>query len=143
MIAVDTNVLVYAHRAESAFHTAAYACLQQLAEGGQPWGLPVSCLHEFLAVVTNPKIFSPASSYEQALAQVDAWLASPTAQVLHSGLQHWQILSDIARKAKLQCGQFHDARIAAICMENGVSLLWSADRDFGRFKGLKTVNPLV
>jgi uncharacterized protein len=143
MIAVDTNVLVYAHRAESAFHPAAYACLQQLAEGGQPWGLPVSCLHEFLAVVTNPKIFSPASTYEQALAQVDAWLASPTAQVLHSGLHYWQILSDIARKAKLQGGQFHDARIAAICLENGVSLLWSADRDFGRFKGLKTVNPLV
>jgi uncharacterized protein len=143
MIAIDTNVLVYAHRAESAFHTAAYACLQQLAEGGQPWGLPVSCLHEFLAVVTNPKIFSPASSYEQALAQVDAWLASPTAQVLHSGLQHWQILSGLTRKAKLQGGQFHDARIAAICLENGVSLLWSADRDFGRFKGLKTVNPLV
>jgi uncharacterized protein len=143
MIAVDTNVLVYAHRAESAFHTAAYGCLQQLAEGGQPWGIPVSCLHEFLAVVTHPKIFSPASSYEQALAQVDAWLASPTAQVLHSGLQHWRVLSDITRKAKLQGGQFHDARIAAICLENGVSLLWSADRDFGRFKGLKTVNPLL
>ncbi len=143
MIAVDTNVLVYAHRAESAFHTAAYACLQQLAEGGQPWGIPVSCLHEFLAVATNPRIFSPASSYEQALAQVDAWLASPTAQVLHSGPQHWRLLSELTHKAKLQGGQFHDARIAAICMENGVSLLWSADRDFGRFKGLKTVNPLV
>jgi uncharacterized protein len=143
MIAVDTNVLVYAHRAESAFHTAAYACLQQLAEGGQPWGLPVSCLHEFLAIVTHPKIFSPASTHEQALAQVDAWLASPTAQVLHSGLQHWRVLSDITRQAKLQGGQFQDARIAAICMENGVSLLWSADRDFGRFKGLKTVDSLV
>ncbi len=143
MIAVDTNVLVYAHRAESAFHSAAYACLQQLAEGGQPWSIPVSCLHEFLAVVTNPKIFSPASSYEQALAQVDAWLASPTAQVLHSGMQHWSVLSNLARKAKLQGGQFHDVRIVAICLENGVSQLWSTDRDFGRFKGLKTMNPLL
>jgi uncharacterized protein len=143
MIAIDTNVLVYAHRAESAFHTTAFACVQQLAEGGQPWGIPVSCLHEFLAVVTNPKIFNPASTHEQALLQVDAWLASPTAQVLHSGLQHWHVLSELTRKAKLQGGQFHDARIAAICLENGVSLLWSADRDFGRFKGLKTVNPLV
>jgi uncharacterized protein len=143
MIAVDTNILVYAHRAESVFHTAAYACLQQLAEGGQPWGVPVSCLHEFLAVVTNPKIFSPASTHEHALAQIDAWLASPTAQVLHSGLQHWRVLSDLTRQAKLQGGQFHDARIAAMCLENGVSLLWSADRYFGRFKGLKTVNPLV
>lgn len=143
MIAVDTNVLVYAHRTESPFHTPAYACLQALAEGSQPWGIPVSCLHEFLSIATNPKIFNPASSYEQALAQVDAWLESPQAQVLHSGAQHWPILTELTRKAKLQGGQFHDARIAAICIENGVSVLWSADRDFGRFKALKTVNPLV
>ena len=143
MIAVDTNMLVYAHRAESAFHTQAFACLKSLAEGSQPWGIPVSCLHEFLSVATNPKVFKPASNLEQALTQVDAWLASPQAHVLHSGSQHWQVLSDLTRKAKLQGAQFHDARIAAICIENGVTVLWSADRDFGRFKALKTVNPLV
>ena len=143
MIAVDTNILVYAHRGESPFHAPAFDCLKSLAEGRQPWGIPVSCLHEFLSVVTNPKVFSPPSSFEQALVQVDAWLASPTALLLHSGPQHWKILSDLTRKAKLQGGQFHYARIAAICVENGVSVLWSADRDFGRFKALKTVNPLV
>jgi toxin-antitoxin system PIN domain toxin len=143
MIAVDTNILVYAHRAESAFHAQAFACVKSLAEGGQRWGIPVSCLHEFLAVVTNPRVFQPASSVDQALVQIDAWLASPQAQVLHSGSQHCNILSEIARKAKLQGGQFHDARIAAICLEHSVSVLWSADRDFGRFKALKTLNPLV
>jgi predicted nucleic acid-binding protein len=65
------------------------------------------------------------------------------AHVLHSTDQHWRVLSDLLRKAKLQGGQFHDARIAAICIENGVSVLYSADRDFGRFKALKTLNPLV
>ena len=143
MIAVDTNVLVYAHRAESAFFDRAYACLKSLAEGQQRWGIPVSCLHEFLAVVTNPKIFNPASTQAQALAQVDAWLASPHAHVLHTGSQHWRILSELTRAAKLQGGQFHDARIAAICLENSVSVLWSADRAFGRFKALKILNPLV
>ena len=143
MIAVDTNILVYAHRAESAFHEQAFSCLRSLAEGSQRWGIPVSCLHEFLAISTNRKIFNPASSHEQAITQVDAWLASPQAHVLHSGLQHWSILSELTRKGKLQGGQFHDARIAAICIENSASMLWSADRDFGRFKALKTVNPLV
>jgi hypothetical protein len=100
-------------------------------------------LHEFLSIVTHPKIFRPASSYEQALDQVDAWLASPVAHILHSNAQHWRLLSDLTRKAKLQGGQFHDARIAAICLENGVSVLYSADRDFGRFKALKTANPLL
>ena len=143
MIAVDTNILVYAHRRDCEFHDAAAACMAALAEGSRPWGIPVSCLHEFLAVVTNPKVFAPASTVDQALAQVDAWLASPQASVLHSGLQHVAVLSDLSRKAKLKGGQFHDARIAAICLENAVSVLWSADRDFGRFKALRTVNPLI
>ena len=39
--------------------------------------------------------------------------------------------------------EFHDARIAAICLENAVAVLWTADRDFGRFKALKTANPLI
>lgn len=72
-----------------------------------------------------------------------AWLESPQAHVLHSSALHWSILADLTRKAKLRGGQFHDARIAAICIENGVSVLWSADRDFGRFKALRTENPLV
>ena len=143
MIAVDTNILVYAHRGESPFHAQAYECLRSLAEGSQRWGIPVSCLHEFLAVVTHPKVFSPASTSAQALAQVQAWLDSPQAMILHSGAHHWRILAELATQAKLQGGQFHDARIAALCIENGVSLLFSADRDFGRFKRLKTVNPLV
>ena len=143
MIADDPHIVVYAHRAESIFHEQAFDCLRALAEGAAPWGIPVSCLHQFLAVVTKPKIFNPASSIKQSIDQIDAWLASPQAHVLHSSLQHWPILSELAVKAKLQGGQFHDARIAAICIENGVSVLWSADRDFGRFKALKTLNPLV
>jgi predicted nucleic acid-binding protein len=103
MIALDTNVLVYAHRAESVFHERAFECVKGLAEGSRPWGIPVSCLHEFLSIVTHPKIFRPASSYEQALDQVDAWLASPVAHILHSNAQHWRILSDLTRKAKTAC----------------------------------------
>ena len=143
MIAVDTNILVYAHREECEFHAAAASCLTQLAEGAQPWGIPVSCLHEFLAVVTNAKVFSPASTVDQALEQIDAWLASPQATMLHSGGQHLPVLAELSRKGKLKGGQFHDARIATICLENAVTMLWTADRDFGRFKALKTLNPLV
>ena len=143
MIAVDTNILVYAHRAETSFHTQAFEAVRLLAEGAKPWGIPVSCLHEFLAVVTNTRVFKPASSVEKANAQIEAWIASPQAHILHSSPQHWRILSELALRAKLQGGQFHDARIATLCIENGVSVLWSADRDFGRYKSLKTLNPLI
>jgi uncharacterized protein len=143
MIAVDTNILVYAHRVESVFHIQALQSMQSLAENARPWGIPVVCLHEFLAIVTHPKIFKPASSQSQAAAQIDAWLSAPNARILHSGSQHWRVLSVLAEAAKPQGGQYQDARIAAICMENGVSLLWTADRDFGRYKALKTLNPVV
>ncbi len=143
MIAIDTNILVYAHRRESSFHGRAFDCLKALAEGTRPWGIPVSCLHEFLAITTNPKIFNPPSLFEQALAQIEAWLASPSVQILHSGSAHWETLAELTRKAQIKGGQFYDARIAVICIENGVSELWSADRDFGRFAALKTLNPLV
>ncbi|MDI9334768.1 MAG: PIN domain-containing protein [Cytophagales bacterium] len=143
MIAVDTNILIYAHQRQSTFYAPAFASMQTLAEGGKPWGIPAACLSEFLANVTHPQVLPHPSTFEQALAQVDAWLESPTAHILHSGLQHWKVLSDLTRRAKLQGGQFHDARIAAICIENGVSLLWTADRDFAKFKVLKTTNPLV
>ena len=143
MIAVDTNILVYAHQRQSVFYKPAFACMQTLAEGAKPWGIPAACLSEFLATVTHPRVSPRPSTYEQALTQVEAWLESPTMHILHSGLQHWTTLSALTRTAKLQGGQFHDARVAAICIENGVSLLWTADRDFAKFKALKTTNPLI
>lgn len=143
MIAVDTNVLVYAHRRDADFHHSARRTLIELCEGKTAWGLPTACIAEFMAVVTNRRIFESASSVEQAVAQVEAWLAAPSAHLLTCGAQHWKILSELSLQAKLQGGQFHDARIAAICIENGVQLLYTADRDFGRFKALKTANPLI
>ena len=114
MIAVDTNILVSAHRAESTFNAEAFNCLKSLAEGSQPWAIVVPCLHEFLVVVTHPKFFNPASSPEQALAQIDTWVAAPRMRALHSDSQHWRVLSDLARKAKFTGGQFRDPRITAI-----------------------------
>ncbi len=60
MIAVDTNILVYAHRKDSPLHISAAAAIQRLAEGTAPWAIPWPCLHEFLSVTTNLKIFKPS-----------------------------------------------------------------------------------
>ncbi len=44
MIAVDTNILVYAHRRESRAHETALAVLRSLAEGNDVWGDSVAVL---------------------------------------------------------------------------------------------------
>lgn len=143
MIAVDTNLLVYAHRRETPFHQEAKTAIAELAERGQRWGIPVHCLHEFYAITSNARIFSPPSTPEQVVSQIEAWLESPHCHVLHGSQQHWRILQTLALNGKVTGGQIHDARIAATCLENGVIELWTADRDFSKFPALKAHNPLV
>ena len=89
MIAVDTNILVYAHREDSPFHEAAFGCLAELAEGPAVWAIPWPCVHEFLAIVTHPRIYAPPTSLAQALDQVDAWVESPTLALLTESSAHW------------------------------------------------------
>jgi toxin-antitoxin system PIN domain toxin len=143
MVAVDTNLLVYAHRADSTWHARADAVVQGLAEGGSAWAIPWPCLYEFLAVVTHPKIYQPPTPQKDALIQVSHWLESPTLVLLYEGEGFWATLQAQMTRSAAQGGAVHDARIAALCVHHGVRTLYSADRDFSRFPDLKTENPLA
>ena len=143
MIAVDTNILVYAHRVDSEWHEPARECITKLTSGYETWGLPWHCLHEFFAIVTNPRVFRPASTYFQAIKQIEVWLGSPVAECLSDTSEHWQILREILTDSRVQGPLVYDARIAAICQAHRVVELWSADRDFGRFPGVRVRNPLI
>jgi uncharacterized protein len=143
LIAVDTNILVYAHREDSAFHDPAATRIAELAEGSATWSIPWPCVHEFLAIVTHPRIYAPPTPLPRAFDQVDAWLASPTLVLLAESAAHWPALRTILARGRIAGPQVHDARIAALCQQHGVRELWSADRDFNRFPGLMIVNPLV
>ncbi|MBK7017255.1 MAG: PIN domain-containing protein [Sulfuritalea sp.] len=143
MIAVDTNLLVYAHREDSPFHQRAAACVAGLAEDRATWAIPWPCLHEFFAIVTHPRIYAPPTPRERALDQIDAWLESPSLMLLAESESHWSELRSLISVAQLAGAQVHDARIAALCLQHGVQTLWSADRDFGRFPKLSVANPLI
>ncbi len=92
---------------------------------------------------THPRIYAPPTPLDRALAQVDAWLESPTLVLLTETPMHWPALRALMVDARVAGAQVHDARVAALCRQHGVHELWSADRDFGRFAGLTVVNPLV
>ncbi len=72
MKAVDTNILVYAHREDSTFHERALALLLDLANGSARWAIPWPCIHEFIAVVTHPRIYDPPSPLGVALDAMEA-----------------------------------------------------------------------
>lgn len=143
MIAVDTQILVYAHRRDSPWHEAATERVRGLAEGVEPWAIAWSCVHEFYAIVTHPKIYAPPSTREQAMEQIEAWLSSPSLVLLGEIPTHWDLLRPLLTAGKIAGPAVHDARIAAVCLAHRVRELWTADRDFSRFKALRTVNPLV
>src|SRR5215510_1743736 len=92
MIAVDTNVLVYAHREDSEFHSIAFKKLEALAQGKSHWALPWPCLHEFFSIVTHPRIFDPPTPLKAALEQIDAWMESPSVTLLSETTGHWMEL---------------------------------------------------
>ena len=143
MIAVDTNILVYAHREDSAFHEAARERIRELAEGSANWSIPWPCVHEFLAIVTHPRIYAPPTPLPRALDQVEAWLESPTVVLLAESDLHWAALRAMLTEGRITGPQIHDARVAALCRQHRVRELWSADRDFSRLAGVSVVNPLV
>lgn len=143
MIAVDSNILIYAHRKDAEWHAPAREKLAGLAQGRGAWAMPWPCIHEFLSIVTHPRIFSPPTPLAAAIDQVEAWLESPSLVLLTESDAHWRTLRETLIGGRIAGAQVHDARIAALCLQHGVKELWSADRDFGRFPSLAVVNPLV
>ena len=143
MIAVDSNLLIYAHKQGTPFHVAAAELIDSLR--GQPaqWAIPWPCIHEFIGIVTHPGIYRPASTLSEAFGFVDSLFASPQLQLLSEGLGYFEKLRELSVSARLKGPRIHDARIAALCLHHGVSELWSADRDFSAFPQLKVRNPLV
>ncbi len=143
MIAVDTNVLVYAHRRESRVHERAARVLRELAEGRRSWAIPWPCCYEFLSVVTNRRIWRGAeSSPEDGWNQLRAWIDSPSIRLIGETGGFPDILGQLVRRPRVRGPLVHDARVAAICLAHGVDELLTRDRDFALFPELKTRDPL-
>jgi toxin-antitoxin system PIN domain toxin len=143
VIAVDTNLLVFAHRDDSPFHEAAWRSLTLLAESRAPWAIPWPCIHEFFSIATHPRIYNPPTPIPKALDQIEAWMESPSLVLLNESPAHWASLKPLLLTGRIAGPLVHDARIAALCQQHAVRELWTADRDFGRFPCLRTHNPLV
>lgn len=144
MIAVDTNLLVYAHRKESSRHQASLELVRFLAEGSSSWAIPWPCVYEFYSVVTNPRIWRDAASGpSQAWNQIAAWSGSPTNSLLGETDGFLELLERFVLRGRVRGPIVHDARVAALCVAHGVNELLTADRDFALFPELCTRNPLL
>ncbi len=144
MIAIETNLLVYAHRREARHHVASAELLRSLAEGANRWAIPWPCCYEFFSVVTNRRIWNDAASTpDQAWRQLAAWTTSPSNSLIGETEDFIEILENFARRPRVRGALIQDARVAAICVAHGTERLLTADRDFALFPELSTHNPLA
>ncbi|MGQ0732077.1 MAG: type II toxin-antitoxin system VapC family toxin [Acidobacteriota bacterium] len=143
MIGVDTNILVYAHREDADWHLPAERAVRGLAEGSSGWAIPWPCIHEFLAIVTHPRIFRTPTPIPAALDQLDAWFESPSLARLAEDDDYWELFRGLVAAARIEGPRIHDARVAALCLRHAVHEFWTADRDFSLFPALRVKNPLL
>jgi len=136
LIAVDTNVLIYAHRRETERHAQALQRLSALAEGDSPWGFPVFCIAEFVRVVTHLRVFTPPSDLRTALDFIDRLMESPSCRLLLPGQTYPSTFRSVCETAEVRGNLAFDAQIVASCIEHGVHELITADRDFARFTAI-------
>ena len=143
MRAVDTNVLVFAEIVSSPQHRQAREVLRQLVEGATAWALPWPCVYEFLRVVTHPRVYHPPVPMDLALRDLQAVLDSPSLVLLSETVRHAEVMATLVRESGVSGNLVHDAHIAALCLEHGVTELITGDRDFSRFTGLTVVDPFT
>jgi hypothetical protein len=140
MIAVDTNVLVTAHREGLPKHRLARERLSELARGDTPWAIPVFCFGEFVRVVTHPRLFDPPSTLDEAISALEGLLDSPTLRILSPGGRYAKLFAEALREADARGNLAFDAQIAAVCREHGAGRLLTMDHDFSRFRDLQLLD---
>lgn len=96
-----------------------------------------------MRVVTHPRVFDPPVPAKHALAEVRRLATSPTLLLLGQGPRHIESMQQVMESSGATGNLVHDAHIAALCIESGVSELLTGDRDFARFPELRVTNPFA
>ena len=142
MIVLDVNLLLYAYDAASPDHRKARKWIEEVFSGDESIGLPWQTLTAFIRILTHPGLLGERFSMRQALAIVDQWVDTPHVQTLTPGERHWPLFRDMLVNGDVRGKVTTDAALAALTIEYA-GVLYTADRDFARFPGLRWVNPLV
>jgi toxin-antitoxin system PIN domain toxin len=137
---VDANVLLYAVNADSAHHEASRTWLDSALSGNDSVGLTWMVLLAFVRLSTKVGLFPSPLAVEEALAQVDEWVAAPGAPVLHPGAGHQRVLGELLKQVSTGGNLVNDAHLAAIAVEHRAGVV-SYNADFSRFAGVRWERP--
>jgi toxin-antitoxin system PIN domain toxin len=138
---VDANLLLYAYNSDSAVHAAARLWWEDALSVPEPVLLAWATILAFIRLATNPNVFARPFSPEEACDAVGTWLALPQVHIALPGDRHWQTFERIVRDSRAHGNLVSDAALAALAQEHGATI-YTTDRDFRRFAGVRVANPL-
>jgi toxin-antitoxin system PIN domain toxin len=141
MTVPDVNILLYAYDTASPKYKAARAWLEETFSSGELIGLPWQNIVAFIRIITNTKLPGERPTPERVMHVVDQWLKLPNIRLLAPGENHWPLLRQTILEGEVRGPRITDAELAALTIEHG-GTLYTADRDFARFPGLRWTNPL-
>ena len=139
--AIDTNLLLYAGDTSSPFHARALNFLNDLFEDGSPVYITWDVFHSFLRIATNPLVFSKPLTPEEAVHDLEQVLDHPSVTMLSPSPESWSILNRLVLDLHLRGNLIPDAVTASILEANSVKTVYTNDRDFWKFPGLKPNDP--
>jgi toxin-antitoxin system PIN domain toxin len=139
---VDVNILVYASDAGSPLHEKAVGFLTQCARQRQVFCLAWVTLMSYLRISTHPSVFTRPLHPEEAMRNIEALLRLPHCRVITEDDGFWSTYRELTSAVPTRGNLVPDAHLAAILLRNGVTTLYTHDRDFRKFPLLDVRDPL-
>jgi uncharacterized protein len=142
MIALDTNLLVYAHREGSPEHAGATKAVLAALEDPRGWGICFPSVAEFWSIVTHPRIPGGPSSATVVNQFFHYLLTEGHGTIWSPGAGFGQRLMRWAASLKIHGKRIFDLQIAVIAYEHGAQEIWTHDRGFVSIPSVKVRDPL-
>jgi toxin-antitoxin system PIN domain toxin len=141
VIVVDANLLIYSYDTRSPDHKKSVAWLEKAFSETEAVGLPWQTISAFLRLITNRQLPGVCLTLEEAARIIDEWRGQPNVRLLVPTDDHWAVLRRTMIEGQASGPLVSDAELAALTVEHG-GVLYTADRGFARFPGLRWKNPL-
>ncbi len=142
MIALDTNLLIYAHRAGVPEHARAQRSIEQALGHPLGCGIALPCAAEFFSIVTHPTATGRPSTATEAGAFLRLLEEEGGARWLAPGPSFASRLAQTAADLGVAGARIFDVQVALCSLDGGATELWTHDAGFVHVPGLRLHDPL-
>jgi len=143
VLAVDTNVLLYAANSTSQFHASCREWLDRQRRQPGGWYITWPIAYEFLRVSTHPRILPRPWTVPAAWGFITGLLTSPGLDVLIPTPRHADVAGEVFKELRHLAGNIlHHTHTAILMREHGIKQICTRDTDFHRFPFLQVIDPL-